>query len=57
MPQTSCPKCVGKHKDYRSEAGHLAMDPVTGATISSRTVTNSSNLGLKKLVEIVGGEL
>ena len=29
----TCVDCVGKHRDYRSEYGHLAMDAKTGATI------------------------
>ena len=29
----SCVDCAGKHPDYRSDFGHLDMDPVTGATI------------------------
>ncbi|MCE5252369.1 RnfABCDGE type electron transport complex subunit G [bacterium] len=31
------------------------IDAITGATISSRTVTNSINAGLKKLMGLVGG--
>jgi hypothetical protein len=29
----SCVDCIGKHADYRSDFGHLDMDPETGATI------------------------
>ena len=29
----SCADCAGRHPDYRSDFGHLDMDPTTGATI------------------------
>ena len=29
----ACPECFDKHSDYRSDFGHLDMDPTTGATI------------------------
>ena len=29
----SCRKCRHLHRDYRSAAGHLALDPTTGATV------------------------
>lgn len=32
----SCPDCRGMHSDYRSDFGHLDMDPKTGATILVR---------------------
>lgn len=30
---TSCPDCAGMPQDYRSPAGHLELDPETGATV------------------------
>ena len=38
--RTVCEKCKDMPADYRTEAGHLTLDPVTGATILEPHDTN-----------------